>query len=65
MSALDLRYTFPKVFLELKAICTLSNRFALAELKFSCEGQIEIDFNKVINCMGTILSVYAKQLIPS
>jgi len=35
LSVLDLRYTFPNVFLALKALCTLSIGSASAERKFS------------------------------
>jgi len=90
LSVLDLRYTFPNVFLALKALCTLPIGSASAERKFSkmkliktrlrsttndsrlehmmlltCEGLIEIDFDKAIDRMGTISSVYKKQLMPS
>lgn len=90
MSALDLRYTFPNVFLALKALCTLPIGSASAERKFlkikliktrlrsttndsrlenmmllTCEGLIEIDFDKAIDRMGTISSVYKKQLMSS
>jgi len=91
LSALDLRYTFPNVFLALKALCTLPIGSASAERKFSkmkliktrlrsttndsrlehimmlltCEGLIEIDFDKAIDRIGTISAVYKKQLMPS